>query len=235
MLSRASAAATRTTSGSVASSNRTRTETRCCGRMAVTSASARSSGSRLPGHSIVPPSSAASKVTCGLVPTVVPIRDSCRLLISEPTNTWVPIPMAMPTMISADWNRLRHRNRRAIWNGSITRPIRKPCARESVARSPGELLGGQLRVQPFLPDQLSVRAPLHDAPARHHQDLVGPQDGREAVCDGDGGAPLHQALERGLDEPLAHRVQRRGRLIEDQDARILEQDARDRHALLLTT
>ena len=40
-------------------------------------------------------------------------------------------------------------------------------------------------------------------------------------------------LQLGLDRALVGRVQRRGRLVEDQDRRVLQQRARDRHALLL--
>ena len=37
----------------------------------------------------------------------------------------------------------------------------------------------------------------------------------------------------GLDRAFVGRVERRGGLVEDQDRRVLEQRARDRHALLL--
>src|SRR5260370_26900275 len=40
------------------------------------------------------------------------------------------------------------------------------------------------------------------------------------------------ARELGLDRLLGPRVERRGCLVEDRDARVLEQRARDRHALL---
>ena len=45
--------------------------------------------------------------------------------------------------------------------------------------------------------------------------------------------PCGDALELGLDRLLGARVERGGRLVEDQDARIFQQRARDRHALLL--
>ena len=66
-----------------------------------------------------------------------------------------------------------------------------------------------------------VRAALHDPPAPHDEDLVRGKDGRQPVRDRDRRAALHQPLERGLDEPLADRVERRGRLVQDQDARVL--------------
>ena len=45
--------------------------------------------------------------------------------------------------------------------------------------------------------------------------------------------PSHQPLQRGLDQPLAHGVEGGGRLVEDEDPRILEQHPRDRDPLLL--
>jgi hypothetical protein len=53
------------------------------------------------------------------------------------------------------------------------------------------------------------------------------------VGDRDRRAPFHQAFEGCLDEPLRDGVEGRGRFIEDQDPRILEQYARDRDPLLL--
>ena len=47
------------------------------------------------------------------------------------------------------------------------------------------------------------------------------------------GAALHQRLERRLHQPLGLGVERRGRLVEDQDRRVLVDRARDRHALAL--
>jgi hypothetical protein len=38
-----------------------------------------------------------------------------------------------------------------------------------------------------------------------------------------------KALEGGLDEPLADRVEGRRCLVEDEDPRVLEEDAGDRH------
>jgi hypothetical protein len=43
--------------------------------------------------------------------------------------------------------------------------------------------------------------------------------------------PAHQVVERFLDFLLGRRVDRRGRLVEDQDARVDEQRAGDRDAL----
>jgi hypothetical protein len=53
------------------------------------------------------------------------------------------------------------------------------------------------------------------------------------VRDGDGGAAVHEAFERGLHEAFAGGVQGAGRLVEDEDARVGEQHPRDSEPLLL--
>jgi hypothetical protein len=78
-----------------------------------------------------------------------------------------------------------------------------------------------------------VRTDLHDLAAVHHHQPVGLAQGREAVRDGDGGAALHQVVERLLDLLLGLGVDRRGGLVEDQDARVDEQRAGDADALAL--
>ena len=97
----------------------------------------------------------------------------------------------------------------------------------------GELLAVQPRVDPALGDQLGMRPALDDPAALVDEDPVGAQDRGQSVGDGDRGPALHQALEGGLDEPLRDSVERRGRLVEDQDPRVLEQHPGDRQALLL--
>ena len=76
-------------------------------------------------------------------------------------------------------------------------------------------------------------AGLHDAPLHEHHDAIGALDGRQAMGDHDGGAPAHQRLERSLHRALALGVERRGRLVEQQDGRVLEDGARDGQALAL--
>ena len=51
--------------------------------------------------------------------------------------------------------------------------------------------------------------------------------------DGDDGLALDEAPERVLDRGLGLAVERRGRLVEHEDRRVLEDDARERHALAL--
>src|SRR5690242_8234705 len=51
--------------------------------------------------------------------------------------------------------------------------------------------------------------------------------------DGDGGPGSHEGIEGVLDLPFAGRVERRGRLVQDEDARVVEQDPGDGQALFL--
>ena len=80
-----------------------------------------------------------------------------------------------------------------------------------------------------------VRAALQYHAALDHQDLIGPADGREAVGDHKGGAPLHQVAEAILNHGLRFGVERRGRLIENKNARVGQNRARNRKALALPT
>jgi hypothetical protein len=70
-------------------------------------------------------------------------------------------------------------------------------------------------------EQLGVAALLDEAAAVEHEDQVGGEDRREAVGDDDGAASDEQRRERGLDELLGDAVEVGGRLVEDQDARVL--------------
>ena len=58
-------------------------------------------------------------------------------------------------------------------------------------------------------------------------------DGVQPVRDGDGGAALAQMRDRVLHQPLGFGIERRGRLVEQDDRRVLDQRARDRDALAL--
>ena len=83
------------------------------------------------------------------------------------------------------------------------------------------------------PHQLVEAAALDDAAALEHQDAGGVADGGEPVGDHEGGAVLHHLGQRGLHLGLGERIEGAGRLVEDEDRRILEQRARDRQALAL--
>src|SRR5580704_8170030 len=81
--------------------------------------------------------------------------------------------------------------------------------------------------------KFSVAAALDDAAAVEHDDLVGMDDGREPVRDHNRGAAAAHLLQRALDLLLGAGVERAGRLVEQQDVRVLEDGAGDRHPLLL--
>jgi hypothetical protein len=76
-------------------------------------------------------------------------------------------------------------------------------------------------------------AALGDTAAVEDDDLVGMDDRRQAVRNDDGGATTLDRLERAEDRRLGAAVQGAGRLVEDQDRRVLEQRARDRDPLFL--
>jgi len=78
-----------------------------------------------------------------------------------------------------------------------------------------------------------VLADLDDVAVVHDQDQIGVLDRGQAVGDDEAGAPLHQILHAFLDQDLSAGVDRRGRLIQDQDLRIAQEGAGDRQQLLL--
>jgi hypothetical protein len=65
------------------------------------------------------------------------------------------------------------------------------------------------------------------------QDAVRMDDGREPVRDGDRGAAGAQNGQRLLHMPLGFRIERRGRLVEQNDRCVADQRACDRDALAL--
>ena len=78
-----------------------------------------------------------------------------------------------------------------------------------------------------------MRADLFDAAVFHDHDLVGGEDRRKPMRDGDHGPAFGQTLERDLDLLFALGVERGGGFVEQEDRRVLEQCARDREPLLL--
>ena len=72
-----------------------------------------------------------------------------------------------------------------------------------------------------------------DAAVVEHDDLVGERDRREAVGDDDRRPAAHRLAQAVADLRLGRRVDRRGRVVEDQDARVDDERARDRDALAL--
>mmetsp|Transcript_11563 Transcript_11563/g.29319 ORF Transcript_11563/g.29319 Transcript_11563/m.29319 type:complete len:331 (-) Transcript_11563:430-1422(-) len=84
-------------------------------------------------------------------------------------------------------------------------------------------------------DKLVVGALLEHAAAAEDNDLVGVAHGGQTVGDHEGGALLleQQVIERLLHNALALVVQRRGGLVEDENGRVADDGAGNRHALLL--
>ena len=78
-----------------------------------------------------------------------------------------------------------------------------------------------------------VGAGLDDPAGVDDEDDVGVHDGREPVRDRDGRAPARGGIQSRLHDALAHRVERAGRLVEDEHGRVLQQHAGDRDPLLL--
>jgi len=72
-----------------------------------------------------------------------------------------------------------------------------------------------------------VRAPLDDAMIIDHQDLVGVADGAQPVGDDQAGAVCHKRTQALLDKQLGARIHRAGGLVQDEDARVLEDGPSD--------
>jgi hypothetical protein len=80
-----------------------------------------------------------------------------------------------------------------------------------------------------------VRADLHHPALVQHDDRIGVADRRQPVRDDERRAVARQPLERLAHRRLAERVEVRGRLVEHQHRGILEERARDGHALALAS
>src|SRR5262249_59492774 len=96
-----------------------------------------------------------------------------------------------------------------------------------------ELAAGQLGEVTAALDELIEPAALDDTAAMEHQDTAGVANGGESMRDDEGRAAFHHLAQRRLDSGLGQRVERAGRLIENEDWRILEQRPRDRQTLAL--
>jgi len=82
--------------------------------------------------------------------------------------------------------------------------------------------------------QFFVTAGLHDTPSLNHQDGVGMHDGGQPVRDHQRRAATAKFGDRVLHVAFRLRVERGGRLIEQDDRRIAHQSTRDGDALTLT-
>ena len=78
-----------------------------------------------------------------------------------------------------------------------------------------------------------MRASFDDPALVHHHDPVSLAHGRQSVGDDQRGAAGHQPVQRILHQPFAFGIERAGCLIQQQDRRIAQQRAGNRHALAL--
>ncbi|ALK97791.1 hypothetical protein AB595_18195 [Massilia sp. WF1] len=76
-----------------------------------------------------------------------------------------------------------------------------------------------------------MRALLDDASMFHDDDGVGVHDGRQPVRDDQDAALARQPFQFARDRAFRYRIQGRGRLVEDQDRRVLQDRAGDADAL----
>ena len=79
-----------------------------------------------------------------------------------------------------------------------------------------------------------MRAGGGNGAAVHHEDEVGVLHGRDALGNDDLGRLGDIGLEALADERVGARIDRGGRVVEDQDLRLLEQRAGDAQALFLS-
>ena len=131
----------------------------------------------------------------------------------------------------------RHRYPLSSWttprDGSTTRVRRLQGLAARPARHGLAEVAREAAERAVLGEQLALGAALDDLAVLDDEDLVGAADGREAVRDDDRRAAVQQPVERLLDQDLGRPVDVRRRLVEDEDARIGEQRARDRDQLPL--
>ena len=81
--------------------------------------------------------------------------------------------------------------------------------------------------------ELRVRAALHDLSLLHHHDLIGAANRRKPVRDDERGPSLHQIRKALLDHLLRFRVEAGRCFVENQNARLGQNGARNRDALPL--
>ena len=122
------------------------------------------------------------------------------------------------------------RNRRSYPAAAAGGFTRLSCPGAGLA---AELALVEAAVQAALGQQLRVRADLDDAALVHHDDAIGVQDGGQPVRDDHAGAAAHELPQRILDQVLALAVERAGGFVQDQDARVAQERARDGDALAL--
>ena len=95
------------------------------------------------------------------------------------------------------------------------------------------LLRPELAIEGAAFKQCAVRRDVYQLALLQHQDLVAFGQRGQTVGDDDHGPAACNSVQVGVHQRLAFRIERAGGLIQDQDARILDQRAGNRQALLL--
>ena len=91
----------------------------------------------------------------------------------------------------------------------------------------------ELRVYAAIFQKFIMRTVFHDLPLFEHNDAIHLAQGREPVCNRNDRFALHELVQGFLYRNLAFTVQRRGRLVEEEDGGIFEDCARDGDTLAL--
>ena len=91
-----------------------------------------------------------------------------------------------------------------------------------------------LAIETGLGHQFLVRAALDDAAIFEHQDQVGIHDTLDAMGDDEGRAVVHKLHQRIVDLSFGLGINRRRGVVQDQDARVLEQSPGNGDTLFLT-
>src|SRR5439155_773757 len=82
-------------------------------------------------------------------------------------------------------------------------------------------------------EEFGVSSAFRNLSVLEHDDAVGPAHGRKPVRDEEGRAALGQSVQGLQQSVFGFDVERAGRLVEDQNGRVLQQGARNRNALAL--
>ena len=116
--------------------------------------------------------------------------------------------------------------------GGLSRRPADPRSAAGGERGAG-LAGDEAAVEPAAGEERVVGPGLDDAPLVEDDDPVGVAHGREAVGDDDRRPVPREHVEGAAHRLLAHRVEVRRRLVEDQHGRVLQEGPRDGHPLAL--
>ena len=124
--------------------------------------------------------------------------------------------------------------RRCRWRSSSQACLElEACPVDLFLEAVAELRGVDFLVDRAGADQLGMGALGGDATVVDHDDLVGPQDGADALGDDEAGAIFHDHLQGVLDLRLGLDIDRAGAVVQDQDPGLEQQGAGDGDALLL--